>query len=316
MAENYSVEALTSDLFGELVPLMEDVFGGAPQAELFNWKYLRNPAGPATGYIARSAAGEVAAFYGMIPEIYRWGEKTQRIYQSCDTMTHSRHRRRGLFQLLARQTYAAAQAADPAFFAIGFSGPMSTPGFLKMGWANPFDIGHRFKPALLAHLGSLTGSGPEVQAGIPQHLFALMARNEAQRRNSKSYYLDFVAWRLSTPAIAYHYLIDDGAYAIFKYTPGFVYLLDFWEEAPGAGAAVIRSLNRAATLPGSRGLLTACQPGSVPAAMLARYMFLRNPFNRGPASEKTPFITYGSAPVPEAECSAGWQITAVDFDSL
>ena len=64
----------------------------------------------------------------------RWCNERRCIYQSCDTLTNSGHRRKGLFQLLARHTYPAAQAADPCFSALGFGGPTSTPGFVKMGW--------------------------------------------------------------------------------------------------------------------------------------------------------------------------------------
>jgi hypothetical protein len=315
MSEDYTVEPLTPELFPQLVPLMEDVFGGNPQAELFDWKYLRNPAGPAIGHIARARDGEVAAFYGMIPEIYRWGDREQRVYQSCDTMTHSRHRRRGLFQLLAKQTYAKAEAADPKFFAIGFSGPMSTPGFLKMNWTAPLSIPHRFKPRLFAQLGA-GGHGPEVLASIPADLPRLMKERERSRVNSKSFYPEFVAWRLSTPAQTYEYLIDDGAYAVFRRSADFVYLLDFHETGRGAGRGVMRALNREASRPGCRGLLTACQSNGDMDRLLRRYFYLANPFDRGPASEKTPFIIYGKPPAPAATTEQGWQITSIDFDSL
>jgi hypothetical protein len=82
----------------------------------------------------------------MIPEIYRWGIEQRRIYQSCDTMTHSGHRRKGLFQLLATRTYDEARAADPGFFAYGFGGPTSTPGFLKMGWRVELELPYLFQP--------------------------------------------------------------------------------------------------------------------------------------------------------------------------
>lgn len=316
MSQGYKIEPLTNELLPLLVPLMEDVFGGNPRTALFDWKYRNNPAGPAIGHAARSASGELVAFYGMIPEIYRWGTINRRIYQSCDTMTHSRHRRKGLFQLLAKATYVAAAEADPGFFAIGFSGPMSTPGFLKMGWTAPFDIPHRFKPRLLAQLGALGGRGPIASDEMPAELPYLMRKREGKRTNSKSFYPEFVSWRLSSPSVRYSYLIDDGAYAVFKRSPGFVYLLDCWEDGPGAGKQVMAELNREASSRDSRGLLTACQLGSDCDLMLRRYAFFRNPFERGPASERTPFIVFGAPPVPEATSAAGWELTSIDFDSL
>jgi Acetyltransferase (GNAT) domain len=314
MSEGYTVEPLTPELFPQLAPLMADAFGDNPPTGLFEWKYLRNPAGPAIGHVARSTTGELAAFYGMIPERFRWGQSEHRIYQSCDTMTHSRHRRKGLFQLLAQETYALARSADPGFFAFGFSGATSTPGFYKMGWTSPFEVPHRFKPRLLAKLGS--GSGPEKLTTLPETLPDLMRQREATRTHSRVFYPEFVEWRLSTPATDYACLIDDGAYAVFRQGAGFVYLLDFWEAGRGAGRGVMRALNREASVPGSKGLLTACQAGGDLDQQLRRYSFLANPFRRGPASHRTPLIVYGTPPVPAAATAQGWQVTSIDFDSL
>jgi hypothetical protein len=314
MSEGYTVEPLTPELFPQLAPLMADAFGGSPPTGLFEWKYLRNPAGPAIGQVARAASGELAAFYGMIPERFRWGQSEHRIYQSCDTMTHSRHRRKGLFQLLAQETYAAAKAADPGFFAIGFSGATSTPGFYKMGWTSPFEVPHRFKPRLLAQLGS--GTGPEKLGAMPAALPDLMQRRAATRACSRVFYPDYVQWRLSTPSYNAVYLIDDAAFAVFRQGDGFVYLLDFWEAERGAGRGVMRALNREASAAGGKGLLTACQAGGDLDLLLRRYGFLANPFRRGPASHRTPLIVYGQPPVPIAATAQGWQITSMDFDSL
>ena len=314
MSGGYSIEPLTPELFPQLAPLMADAFGGKPPTGLFEWKYLRNPAGSAIGHVARSSSGELAAFYGMIPERYRWGQSEHRIYQSCDTMTHSRHRRKGLFQLLAQETYALAKSADPNFFAIGFSGATSTPGFYKMDWTSPFEVPHRFKPRLLAQLGS--GTGPEKQATMPANLPDLMRRREATRSCSRVFYPEFVEWRLSTPAANYAYLVDDDAYAVFRHGAGFLYLLDFWEVGRGAGRGVMRALNREASAPECKGLLTACQTGGDLDLLLLRYSYLANPFRRGPASHRTPLIIYGKPPVPVAATAQGWQITSIDFDSL
>lgn len=314
MSEGYTIEPLTPEVFPQLAPLMADAFGGRPATGLFDWKYLRNPAGHAIGYVARSALGELAAFYGMIPERFRWGQSEHRIYQSCDTMTHSRHRRKGLFQWLAQETYAAAKSVDSGFFAIGFSGATSTPGFYKMGWTSPFEVPHRFKPRLLAQLGG--GSGPEKREAMPANLPDLMRQREATRPCSRVFYPEYVEWRLSMPAANYAFLADEGAYAVFRQGSGFVHLLDFWEAEHGAGRGVMRALNREASAPGSKGLLTACQAGGDLDLLLRRYAYLANPFRRGPASHRTPFIVYGKPPVQAAATVQGWQITSIDFDSL
>lgn len=78
----------------------------------------------------------------------------------------------------------------------------------------------------------------------------------------------------------------------------------------------MRALSRETARPGCRGLLTACQAGGQLDKLLRRHFLLRNLFKRGPASETTPFITYGPPPVPQVNSPAAWKITSVDFDSL
>jgi hypothetical protein len=318
MSDEYRIEPLTEDRLDLLVPLMEDAFGLAVNRRLFDWKYRENPAGPAIGNIAIAAAtGEVAAFYGMIPETYRWGPDTRLVYQSCDTMTHSRHRRKGLFKTLALRTYADAQRDMPDFFAFGFSGPMSTPGFLRMDWKIIFEVPHRFKPRLLCRLSAGRGGGAVDRSdAVSPTLLALMQANEARRAASKVYDADYLRWRLSNPAARYEYLVDgDGAYAIYFRSAGFTFVLDFWESSPNAGRAVAAALAAIGAEVGSKGLLTMCQRGGVLDRQLRRYWFLRNDLGRGPASARTPMIVFGKPPAPEAEGPAGWDVTPVDFDS-
>lgn len=99
----------------------------------FRWKFLENPSGTFFGFVAVEInSGEIGAYYGVIPE--RWyvdGVETV-IYQSCDTMTHSQHRRLGLFQMLALHCYTELRKQG-SLFIIGFSGKQSTPGFTKFG---------------------------------------------------------------------------------------------------------------------------------------------------------------------------------------
>jgi hypothetical protein len=317
MPAEYQIEPISDSTFGRLIPIMQDAFGETVERRLFDWKYRDNPAGPAIGHVAITQdTGEIAAFYGMIPEYYRWGTKSSRIYQSCDTMTHSRHRRKGLFSRLALRTYEQAQKASPDFFAFGFGGPTSTPGFLKMGWTVAFEIPLMFKPRLLGfrrHTASL-GRVSALNELTPE-LISSIKKSRAAHQNSKVFSEDFIRWRLSNPSKAYKYLVDtNGSYAIFYEAGGFTFLFDFWEETPGAGSALARALDH--SLPsGSKGLLTLTQRGSQLESQLGRYWFIRNPLRRGPGSARTPFITYGTYPASVAQGAAGWHITPFDHDS-
>ena len=316
MSGEYRIEPISEGRFPSLIPLMHDAFGDNVDVEFFRWKYFKNPAGPVIGNIALAENSEVAAFYGMIPEVYRWGGETLRLYQSCDTMTHSRHRRKGLFQRLALQTYAEGVAADPNFCAIGFGGETSTPGFLKMNWRIEFEIPYLFKPRLLNfatrwRLGQSCG----VTDQVTDDLVGLIRENKSRRPHSKVLDEPFIHWRLANPLRDYSYAVDPGkAYAIFYRGGGLLSVFDFWEASPGAGRHVMAAVVEASGASGVRGCLTFCQVGSPLYGQLRHYGFLRNPFGRGPASATIPFITYGNfrhGGGPEA-----WTITPFDHDSF
>jgi hypothetical protein len=313
---DYRVEPITAERFPSLIPLMQDAFGDEVDVEFFRWKYFKNPAGPVIGNIALAEDSEVAAFYGMIPEIYRWGSNSLRLYQSCDTMTHSRHRRKGLFQRLALQTYAEGAAADPNFCAIGFGGETSTPGFVKMNWRIEFDIPYLFKPRLL-NFTSRWRLGPPcgVTDELTDDLVSLIMQNEARRSYSKVLDEPFIRWRLANPMHAYRYAVDPGnGYAIFYRSGDLLSVFDFWEASPGVGGRAMAALIKASSGSGIRGCLTFCQNGSPLYEQLRRYGFLRNPFGRGPASATIPFITYGD--FPHGSGPESWAITPFDHDSF
>jgi hypothetical protein len=296
---------------------MEDAFGDAVNPSYFDWKYLDNPSGPAVGHIVRANEnGEIAAFYGMIPEQYRFDGKLRRIYQSCDTMTHSRHRRRRLFQSLAQLTYESEVEKDPNFFAYGFGGPTSTPGFLKMGWQISFEIPHRFLPYPLTLL-RMSGRDSKRVAHLDHltdDLIGMISQSGENQRNTIAKTEDFIRWRLANPLQAYRFVVDaDGAYAIYYRRAGFIFLFDAWEAAPGVGKTVFSVLRGLSAQPPTKGILTFCQAGTAFDRLLRRFGFVRNPFNFGPASARLPFITFGKNSAMHGESL--WRITPFDHDS-
>jgi hypothetical protein len=139
----YTIKKVEAADFNLLIPLMQNCFGMNVDIDYFRWKYIDNPAGQFLGFIAVDSKGEVGAYYGVIPELYAIHGEEKKIYQSCDTMTHSAHRRKGLFQMLAKHCYNYL-AERNELFVIGFGGGQSTPGFLKFGWKHIFDIHYYF----------------------------------------------------------------------------------------------------------------------------------------------------------------------------
>ena len=231
-------------------------------------------------------------------------------------MTHSRHRRKGLFQRLALQTYAEGTTADPGFCAIGFGGETSTPGFLKMNWRIEFQIPYLFKPRLLNFLTAWRlGTPCPVSGQVSDELVSLIMENERRRPCSKVLDEPFIRWRLANPMHDYRFAVDPGnGYAIYYSSGSLISVFDFWEAVPGSGRRAMSSLIQAASQPGMRGCLTFCQEGSPLYGQLRRYGFLQNPFGRGPASSTIPFITYGD--FPHGSGPEAWAITPVDHDSF
>lgn len=304
----YRFEPLQDATFEDLGPLMLDAFGDSVDRRYFDWKYRQNPAGPASGNIARSASGEIVAFYGMIPEIFGWRGETRKVYQSCDTMTHSAHRRKGLFQRLALNTYADAEQDDAAFFVYGFGGPTSTPGFLKMGWkidqSLPFLARPAFFPVSAASHTVRELASPDETL---ERLFEGSQPGAPAVKRSREY----LRWRSANPLRAYRFFIAERAFAMVAGGPGFLFLVDFWQEDHASGRPVLAALAKKALARRTKGILTLCTSNGRMAKALRRHWFFRNPLPRGPASGSTPFISYGRPPFVDQR----WDVGPIEHDS-
>ena len=94
----YTISKLDPENFQVLLPLMKDCFGMDVNIDYFKWKFLENPAGPFIGFTAVcNKTDEVVAYFGFIPESYKMDGIDKIIFQAHDLMTHSNHRRKGLF---------------------------------------------------------------------------------------------------------------------------------------------------------------------------------------------------------------------------
>jgi hypothetical protein len=87
------------------------------------------------GFVAISATGETAAYYGVFPIIGTRGGAQILVAQSGATMTHPDHQKKGLFVTLAKMTFEAAQKEGVQFI-YGFPNENSLPGFeKKLNWS-------------------------------------------------------------------------------------------------------------------------------------------------------------------------------------
>ncbi len=320
----YDLKRIGSDDFEVLIPLMKDCFGMDVDIDYFRWKYTENPAGSFVGFIAVDKfTGAVGGYYGVIPQFFELNGEKKTIFQSCDTMTHSEHRRRGLFRKLAMRCYQELKNENKLFI-IGFGGGQSTPGFLKFGWRQLFNYRYYFRPSQLCQFSKgsesikdeivLTKALKAIEKGLDVSRGKIKAKAHAIRTEEQ------IKWRLSNPYHKYLALrtkADDKSYIIFYVDKDKLVVFDVYLAKIESGRKMMKFLSREVVKKGFKGIISFCMEGSEDAANLKKLGFITNPFNFGPLSERVPFILYGSEEVMDQYMSPeDWHVTTYDHDSL
>jgi hypothetical protein len=115
----------------DLIPIFKSAFGQDPGINELSQKHSTDFAGCRDiGYIAYSENNQPAAFYGVFPLEVRINGTPFLVAQSGDTMVAKEHEKRGLFTLLATETYKLCRACKITGV-FGFPSPSSYPGFVK-----------------------------------------------------------------------------------------------------------------------------------------------------------------------------------------
>lgn len=318
---NYTFRKLGTDEFQLLIPMMKDCFGMDVNLQYFEWKFVKNPAGFVEGYIALAEDGEVAAYYGAIPEIYMINGEKITIYQSCDTMTHSKHRRKGLFQKLAQHCYEDLRAHNK-LFVIGFGGGQSTPGFLKFGWKHIFDIKYYFYPKLFSYFNRARENKSIGEIHDYSQIEHLILKSNSYSPIHSLKTLDVFTWRLSNPqyqyqVIAYKSGLEYSSYICYYEVGDKIMLFDFYFQDSIGTKALAGYLKSILVHNNYKGIVSFCQEKSCYSKALKKLGFINNPFNKGPLSVKTPFIFFSTEDVMgRANNPIHWSINAFDHDSL
>lgn len=135
--EGYHFKRIDESLYGDLCFLVKEAFGVKKNTVFFQHKMDTSYTGVKhLGYVAYSASGQPAAFYGVYPQWMEYEGKRYLAAQSGDTMTHPAHGGKGLFTTLARMTYDLAKQ-EGIQFVFGFPNKNSYPGFVKkLNWTH------------------------------------------------------------------------------------------------------------------------------------------------------------------------------------
>lgn len=140
---NYSFARLSATNLKDLYTLFTAVYNKACPKSYFEQKYHTSYTGLSyIGYIAYLDHQPVA-YYGVIPTFLSIRQQKVLAAQSCDTMTHPAHQKKGLFVKLAKQTMELAKQ-EGIHLVFGFPNQNSYPGFIKhLGFAHA-DTMHRY----------------------------------------------------------------------------------------------------------------------------------------------------------------------------
>ena len=134
--KEYHAIPFTLDHHEKMNVLFRSAFGTSLTKAAFLKRFdTRALGGDVTGYIAiHKASGSPAAYYGVFPVQLTWKGMVFLAAQSGDTMTHTDHRKKGLFTWLAKKTYDACTEKGIRLV-FGLPNKNSFPGFIrKLNW--------------------------------------------------------------------------------------------------------------------------------------------------------------------------------------
>ncbi|RYY01117.1 MAG: GNAT family N-acetyltransferase [Gammaproteobacteria bacterium] len=323
--ENYSISQIGPNEFDLLIPLMQNCFGISVDVNYFKWKYLDNPAGHFVGFVAISnETKEIGAYYGVIPELFFINGKEKIIYQSCDTMTHANHRKRGLFQMLALHCFEYLRERNELFI-YGFGGAQSTPGFIKFGWSNLFNPVLSFFPRQLLFASILVKGSRSKEAVNVEDIHNIKDLILNSNRHAKIHSVKRIEnynWRISNPLRKYEVIaLRDGAgsfsaFAVYYKENGKIFLFDWYGVNRQAEKKIINSVKHELRLDTSlKGIVSYIKPRDKRYKSLKRQMFLVNPFKFGPLVPDTTFITFSNNDFDFSNPS-NWDPNAYEHDAF
>lgn len=309
--EEYNIVKIDETDFSKLIPLMQNAFGLEVNIDYFKWKFLENPAGKFIGYIAKHIqTNEIAAYYGVIPEKYHLNNEDFLFYQSCDTMTHSSHRRKGLFQLLALKCFEDLKKENQLNI-YGFGGSQSTPGFIKMGWEIQSSL--------------ITISIPTYLCNCKRNIYNIIltdnlnddlinfiySQSLKEKKIQKVLDKEYLLWKFNNPLFNYFFVSTKKkdktqSVLIYKIENCKLIIIDiFGSENINK---LIQFVKRKACSLKLKGIIFYTDTRY--KYRYIRYGFIFNPFNIGPLSDKIPFITLTEIKIND------WKPSMIEHDAI
>jgi predicted N-acetyltransferase YhbS len=152
MADEYSIEPLSTAHFAGLQALFAEAFGAAPDAGAMKKRYDTRSLGADTiSYVAiHQPSGKIAAHFAASPVQVLVGQKPVLAAQSIDAATAGDHRGKGLFRRLADAVHEACRQKEVAIVfsqpnASSYHGFVNSFGFTHVDDINRWDMKLRVK---------------------------------------------------------------------------------------------------------------------------------------------------------------------------
>ena len=135
VSKEYTIVRLTKETLPDVAFLHKEVYGSAAAPSYFEKKYNTAFTGVEyVGYVAYNNEQVPVAYYGVIPCYIQYKDKVVLAAQSADTMTHPKHRYKGMFVELSNLTFDLCKSLG-ILLVFGFPNQNSYHGAVnKLGW--------------------------------------------------------------------------------------------------------------------------------------------------------------------------------------
>lgn len=289
----------------ELLNMYRECFNLEVPNQYFQWKYVNNPAGKATAFVAIHEE-QIAAFYGVIPDIYIINGEQHTIYQSMDTMTHPNYQRKGLFKTLANITYEHIRSTYNQINVLGFPGETSYAPFIKkLNWSTLVEMKYLFVHKSV--FSSITALKRKSLIDITsvdsftQEFDDYFLQKECKKPIAKYLNRSLANWRfVDSPIVNHHILKISRAGELIGFL---VYRIDEKNRAFLININFLKQLDINLHMhelvsfiynKHNISLIYTFQSTQATKTALYKCGFLSNPFSKGPFSYRTPLIVYGN----------------------
>lgn len=134
-SKEYYIVRLQKGNLKDVAWLHSEVYNVAPAIDFFIKKYDTAYTGISdVGFIAYNRQDQPVAYYGVIPCLVQWRDDIMLAAQSADTMTHPKHRYKGMFVELSNMTFDLCKELGIKLV-FGFPNKNSLHGAInKLGW--------------------------------------------------------------------------------------------------------------------------------------------------------------------------------------